>query len=81
MTTNATLDVLTMLQLLEKDGNKWHMLIHEKECMFTPMVLYVGNNLYPEKPNSDRGLRWRVNRKWVSYNQIKALISEHQRHT
>jgi len=50
------------------------MVIHGKECMFTPMALYLGNKLLPETPNADRGLRWRINRKWVSYKQIKFCI-------
>ena len=50
------------------------MVIHGVECIFIPMELYVGNELLPQKPNADRGLRWRVNRKWVSYRQIKRRI-------
>lgn len=50
------------------------MIIHGVECTFSPMNLYVGNNLFPEQPNADNGLRWRVNRKWVSYKQIKNAI-------
>lgn len=51
------------------------MIIHGIECTFIPMRLYVGNNLFPEIPNTDNGLRWRVNRKWVSYRQVKKSIA------
>lgn len=63
-----------MIQLINKEKGKWHILIYGVECTFMSMSLYVGNNLFPEKPNSDRGLRWRICRKWVSYNQIKITI-------
>lgn len=63
-----------MIQLIDKQGNKWHMIINGVECVFIPLSLFVGNRLLPEKPNVDKGLRWRVNRKWISYKQIKYAI-------
>ena len=63
-----------MIQLIEKKGNTWHMVIHGVDCTFIPVALYIGNNLFPEKPNADNGLRWRVNRKWISYKQIKMSV-------
>lgn len=52
------------------------MVIHGVHCTFTPMNLYKGNNLFPIRPDVDNGLRWRVNRKWVSYRQVKEKIKE-----
>lgn len=63
-----------MIELKHKQGNNWHITINGIDCMFTPIALYIGNNLYPEKANADNGLRWRINRKWVSYNKIKIAI-------
>lgn len=63
-----------MVQVIENNGNKWHMIINGVDCVFIPLSLFVGNNLFPTKPNVEKGLRWRVNRKWVSYKQIKNAI-------
>jgi hypothetical protein len=67
------------IQVIKKDGGKWHMTIHGVGCTFIPMALYIGNNLFPEQANADRGLRWRINRKWISYKQIKNEIEEQSR--
>jgi hypothetical protein len=64
-----------MIQVIEKQGNSWHMLINGIDCTFYKSIaLYIGNEIYPAKPNTDNGLRWRIGRKWVSYNQIKVAI-------
>ena len=68
-----------MIQLIKKEGASWHMIIHGVECTFFQMSLYIGNNLFPVNPNTDHGLRWRVNRKWVSYRQVKKSIAEYRR--
>lgn len=52
------------------------MQVNGIDCFFIPMALYKGNNIFPEKPNCDNGLRWRINRKWISYNQIKQAIKK-----
>ena len=65
-----------MIQLIEHKGSSWHMIIHGIDCTFIPMNLYIGNDLYAVKPDCENGLRWRVNRKWVSFNQIKNVINQ-----
>jgi len=52
------------------------MVIHGKACTFAikPLALYIGNSLFAEDPDTENGLRWRINRKWISYKQIKESI-------
>jgi len=66
-----------MIQLIDKQDKVFTMLIHDVECKFIPMSLYIGNSLQPAK-SFVRGARlyWRVADKQVSYNQIKAAIGE-----
>jgi hypothetical protein len=67
-----------MIQVIERQNNNWHMVIHGKVCTFAikPMALYMGNNLFAEDTDAENGLRWRINRKWISYKQVKAAISK-----
>jgi hypothetical protein len=66
-----------MIQVIERQNNNWHMVINGKACTFAvkPLALYIGNNLFAEIPDTENGLRWRINRKWISYLQIKAAIN------
>ena len=66
-----------MVYLIGYKQNSWHIFINDVECYFTckPIALYIGNNIFCEEPSADNGLRWRINRKWVSYNQIKKAIN------
>lgn len=51
------------------------MIIHGIECVFMPMELFVENKFLPLLPKvKGSTLGWYVNRKWVSYNQIKKII-------
>ena len=65
-----------MIQLIENKSNNWHIKINGVDCTFIPMALFKENNLFAEKANCENGLRWRINRKWVSYKQIKKAIYE-----
>ena len=62
-------------QVVDSQNNIWHMIINGKRCTFMiPIALYLENELSPLKPDVDNGFRWRVNRRWVSYKQIKNAI-------
>lgn len=64
------------MQVIKYQSGIWHMAINGKICQLhlKPVALFVENNLLPELPDCSNGLRWRVNRKWVSYRQIKHAI-------
>ena len=67
-----------MIQIIEKQSNGWHILFNGAQLFFYPPRLYLLNSFVLLKANADNGLRWRVNRKWISYNQIKAKINENK---
>ena len=62
-----------MIQLIDNKAGIWHLNINEVYCTFIPPRLFI-KGLLPHPGNADNGLRWRVNRKWVSYKQIKKEI-------
>lgn len=64
-----------MIQIIEKQANGWHIKFNNAHLIFMPPQLFMENSFIPLKANADNGLRWRVNRKWVSYNQIKKAIN------
>jgi hypothetical protein len=63
-----------MIQVIEKQGHIWHMIIHGENVLFSRNIKLYINGVISLQPNVDNGLRWRINRKWVSYNQIKKAI-------
>lgn len=65
-----------MIEIIKYQRNIWHMQINGKACFLhtKPIALFVENNLLPKPPNCSNVLRWRVNRKWISYLQIKRAI-------
>jgi len=65
-----------MIQIIEKQSNGWHITFNNVDLIFIPPQLFLHNSFIPLKANADNGLRWRVNRKWISYNQIKSEIKK-----
>jgi hypothetical protein len=63
-----------MIQHIEKHGVNWHMIINNVPVIFSPKLDLYTDGLFPHPANADNGLRWRINRKWVSYKQIKKAI-------
>jgi len=63
-----------MIHIIEKQVNSWHILFDNEVLVFIPPHLFYANSFIPIKANADNGLRWRINRKWISYNQIKTAI-------
>ncbi|MEP7317201.1 MAG: hypothetical protein ABI921_00615 [Panacibacter sp.] len=66
-----------MIKLIDKQRGKYTLLIYETKCIFMPMSLFIGNSILPEKPFVPKGksvIKWKVNGKHISYNQIKAAI-------
>ena len=53
------------------------MNINGVQCEFIPMVLFTGESIMPV-PAKVKGSTygWYINRKWVSYNQIKKAIND-----
>ena len=74
ITANSCIDATFMIQIIEKQDNGWHMVIHGQPCYFTRQLDLYTTGLLPLPANTDNGLRWRINRKWVSYRQIKKII-------
>ena len=66
-----------MIQLVDKHKGKYTLIIHGVECIFMPMALFLSTSLMPLKafvPNGKSVIKWKVNGKQVSYNQIKKAI-------
>jgi hypothetical protein len=66
-----------MIQLIDKQPYKYTMIIHGKLCVFIPMALFIGSNLFPARAYVPKGksvLKWKVGGKEVSYNQINKAI-------
>lgn len=67
-----------MIQLIDKQKGKYTLLIHGVICVFMPMDLFIGNSFMPAKsfvPKGKSVIKWKVNGKQISYNQIKKAIS------
>ncbi len=66
-----------MIQLIKKEAGKFYMDIHGVECVFMPMCLFTDKQFLPIEPKVKGSvLHWYVNRKYVSYNQIKEAIKK-----
>lgn len=64
-----------MIQLIKYEKGKFCMKIHGVDCVFMPMCLFSDKSFLPI-PTKVKGstLGWYVNRKFVSYKQIKKAI-------
>lgn len=62
------------IQLIEKQGNKYRLQIDNIECLFIPLDLFTTNFLPAKRCLNNNSLGWYVNRKFVSYKQIKKVI-------
>lgn len=70
-----------MIQLIDKDKNKYTLIINDIECVFIPMCLFVAHKFIPIKPFVPKGksvVKWKVNSKQISYNQIRYCICNHK---
>lgn len=66
-----------MIQIIDRDNNKYTLLINNNEYIFIPILLYKSNSLLPLKsfvPKGKSVIKWKVNGKQISYNQIKKAI-------
>jgi hypothetical protein len=64
------------IQLIEKQPGKYTLLINGVTCIFMPISLLRSDSIFPLKPFVPAGksvLKWKVNGRQVSYNQIKKL--------
>lgn len=64
-----------MIQVTEIEQGKFCMKIHDIECVFMPMCLFVSYKFLPLAAKvKGSTLGWYVARKFVSYNQIRKAI-------
>jgi len=64
-----------MIQVVEIKDGTFCINIYGKTCYFRPMELYVDYQILPlGKKIKGSTLGWYVNRRFVSYNQIKKSI-------
>ena len=67
------------VQLIDKQKGKYTLIIHEKKCVFMPMILFLSDSFLPLKPFVPKNksvIKWKVNGRQVSYNQIKKAIRD-----
>jgi hypothetical protein len=75
ITPNTYIDTTMDIQLIEKQNNIYRLKINGVNCCFISLDLFI-NGLFPIKRCYVNGsLGWYVNRKFVSYNQIKKCIN------
>jgi hypothetical protein len=64
-----------IVQLIDRQARKF--CINGVECSFLPIELFIGNNIIPVKRVvKGSTLGWYINRKFVSYKQIKKAIKK-----
>src|SRR6185312_4743222 len=63
-----------LIELIEKQGNKYRLKIDGIECLFIPLDLFTTRFLPVKRCLSNGSLGWYVNRKFTSYKQIKNAI-------
>ena len=74
MTANATIDAVTMIQLIEKQDSNYRLIINGTSCLFIPMNLFLHDLLPVKKCQVNGSIGWYVNREFISYNKIKKAI-------
>jgi len=66
-----------MIQLIEKQGKVFYINIYGIDCIFMGTALFLADRFLPLTPKvKGSTLHWYVNRKYVSYNQIKKSINQ-----
>lgn len=74
MRHNTDIGALMNIQLIEKQKGSYRLMIYGIDCVFKPMELFT-TGLFPVKKCMNNGsLGWYVNRKFVSYKQIKKVL-------
>lgn len=65
-----------MIQFIEKQTGKFYLKIYGIDCIFMPMELFTDTRFLPlNKIVKGSTLGWYVNRKFVSYWQLKNAIA------
>ena len=73
---NTQIDDIMNIQVIDKQGDNYRLIIYELDCLFIPFELFT-TGLFPVKRTTVNGsLGWYVKRKFVSYNKVKKAISE-----
>lgn len=75
---NTTIGATMNIQVIEKQGNIYRLLINGIACDFIPMELFVNGILPVKKCMVNGSLGWYINRRFVSYRQIKKAIIENK---
>jgi hypothetical protein len=62
------------IQIIEKQNGNYRLLINGIECLFIPLDLFTTGLMPVKRTQVNNSLGWYVNRKFVSYKQIKKAI-------
>lgn len=66
-----------MVQLIDKQGKIFYMKIYGIDCIFMGTVLFLSGRFIPLTPKvKGSTLHWYINRRYISYNQIKHSITK-----
>ena len=68
-----------MIEIIDIQKGRYTLIIHGIECIFMPMDLFLSSSLFPLKafvPKGKSVIKWKVNGKQVSYNQIRKAIKD-----
>jgi hypothetical protein len=68
-----------MIKVIDYKKPIFYIIVYDINCQFIPIELYTDKAFLPI-PKKVKGstLGWYINRKWVSYNQIRQSIREYR---
>lgn len=67
-----------LIELIERQGNKYRLKVDNTEVLFIPLDLFTTRFLPVKRCLSNGSFGWYVNRKFISYKQIKNAIKNNK---
>lgn len=68
---------MSNIELIEKHGNNYRLLINGIECLFIPLDLFTTGLLPVKRTQVNNSLGYYVGGKFISYKKIKKVIKPH----